>query len=144
MGLFFWSMTNCRIAVQATVYLRVSTLDQTTANQERELRPISERICCNIVKVYRDHGVSGTKGRGCGTPMPVVRSPSWFFPALACIVECRQAIGALTLLSKSAVSERGVLSAVRRAVELRFAAKPKIRFARIAGRPPAGLRAKVY
>jgi len=26
-------MTNCRIAVQATVYRRVSTLDQTTANQ---------------------------------------------------------------------------------------------------------------
>jgi DNA invertase Pin-like site-specific DNA recombinase len=45
------------------IYLRVSTLDQTTANQERELREVAARMGCNIVKVYRDHGVSGAKGR---------------------------------------------------------------------------------
>ena len=48
---------------QAAVYLRVSTLDQTTANQERELREVAARMGCNIVKVYKDHGVSGAKGR---------------------------------------------------------------------------------
>jgi DNA invertase Pin-like site-specific DNA recombinase len=48
---------------KAAVYLRVSTLDQTTANQERELREVAGRMGCNIVKVYKDHGVSGAKGR---------------------------------------------------------------------------------
>jgi DNA invertase Pin-like site-specific DNA recombinase len=48
---------------QAALYLRVSTLDQTTANQERELREVAARIGCSIVKVYKDHGVSGAKGR---------------------------------------------------------------------------------
>src|ERR1700726_2087064 len=47
----------------AAVYLRVSTLDQTTANQERELREVASRIGCEIVKVYKDHGISGAKGR---------------------------------------------------------------------------------
>jgi DNA invertase Pin-like site-specific DNA recombinase len=42
---------------------RVSTLDQTTANQERELREIAGRMGCEITKVYKDHGVSGAKGR---------------------------------------------------------------------------------
>jgi DNA invertase Pin-like site-specific DNA recombinase len=45
------------------LYLRVSTQDQTTANQERELREIAGRMGCEIVKVYRDHGISGAKGR---------------------------------------------------------------------------------
>ena len=48
---------------RAVLYLRVSTLDQTTANQERELREIADRMGCEIVKVYRDHGISGTRGR---------------------------------------------------------------------------------
>jgi DNA invertase Pin-like site-specific DNA recombinase len=48
---------------RAALYLRVSTLDQTTANQERELREVASRMRCDIVKVYRDHGVSGAKGR---------------------------------------------------------------------------------
>ena len=48
---------------RAAVYLRVSTLDQTTANQERELRHIAGRSGLEIVKVYKDHGVSGAKGR---------------------------------------------------------------------------------
>jgi DNA invertase Pin-like site-specific DNA recombinase len=48
---------------QAALYLRVSTLDQTTANQERELREVAARMGCEIIKVYRDHGVSGAKGR---------------------------------------------------------------------------------
>jgi DNA invertase Pin-like site-specific DNA recombinase len=48
---------------RAAFYLRVSTVDQTTANQERELRLIAERMGCDVVKVYKDHGLSGAKGR---------------------------------------------------------------------------------
>jgi DNA invertase Pin-like site-specific DNA recombinase len=48
---------------RAALYLRVSTLDQTTANQERELREVANRMGCDIVQVYRDHGISGAKGR---------------------------------------------------------------------------------
>jgi len=48
---------------RAVLYLRVSTVEQTTANQERELREVASRIGCEIVKVYKDHGVSGAKGR---------------------------------------------------------------------------------
>jgi DNA invertase Pin-like site-specific DNA recombinase len=48
---------------RAVLYLRVSTIDQTTANQERELRQIAGRMGCEIVKVYKDHGISGAKGR---------------------------------------------------------------------------------
>ena len=48
---------------RAVLYLRVSTLDQTTANQERELREVASRIGCEITKIYKDHGISGAKGR---------------------------------------------------------------------------------
>ena len=48
---------------RAVLYLRVSTIDQTTANQERELRAVAERMGWEIAKVYKDHGISGAKGR---------------------------------------------------------------------------------
>jgi len=48
---------------RAGIYLRVSTLDQTTANQERELREVAARMGCEVVRVYRDHGVSGARRR---------------------------------------------------------------------------------
>jgi DNA invertase Pin-like site-specific DNA recombinase len=48
---------------RAVLYLRVSTTDQTTANQERELREVAERAGWQIVEVYKDHGISGAKGR---------------------------------------------------------------------------------
>ena len=48
---------------RAVLYLRVSTLDQTTANQERELRDVAERAGWQVTKVYKDHGISGAKGR---------------------------------------------------------------------------------
>jgi DNA invertase Pin-like site-specific DNA recombinase len=47
---------------RAVFYLRVSTMDQTT-DQERELREIATRMGCEVVKVYKDHGISGAKGR---------------------------------------------------------------------------------
>jgi DNA invertase Pin-like site-specific DNA recombinase len=48
---------------RAALYLRVSTLDQRTSNQELELRAVAERMGCEIVHVYKDHGISGAKGR---------------------------------------------------------------------------------
>jgi DNA invertase Pin-like site-specific DNA recombinase len=48
---------------RAAVYLRVSTIDQTVANQEQALREAAERSSLEIVKIYRDHGISGAKGR---------------------------------------------------------------------------------
>jgi DNA invertase Pin-like site-specific DNA recombinase len=48
---------------RAVLYLRVSTVDQTTANQERELREVASRVGCEIVRVYKDHGISGAKSR---------------------------------------------------------------------------------
>src|SRR5262249_8891290 len=48
---------------RAVLYLRVSTQDQTTANQERELQAVAERAGWQIVKLYKDHGISGAKGR---------------------------------------------------------------------------------
>jgi len=49
--------------MRAALYLRVSTLDQTTDNQERELRSVAERLGHEIVEIYADNGISGAKGR---------------------------------------------------------------------------------
>jgi len=48
---------------RAALYLRVSTQDQTTANQERELIEVAKRMGLEITKTYKDHGISGAKGR---------------------------------------------------------------------------------
>lgn len=48
---------------RAALYLRVSTDEQTTDNQERELRQTAERAGWEITHVYRDEGISGSKGR---------------------------------------------------------------------------------
>jgi DNA invertase Pin-like site-specific DNA recombinase len=45
------------------IYLRVSTSDQTTRNQRRELKEVAERNGWNIVKFFEDAGISGAKGR---------------------------------------------------------------------------------
>jgi DNA invertase Pin-like site-specific DNA recombinase len=49
--------------VRAAIYCRVSTPDQVTENQERELRAVAARMGHDVVEVYRDHGVSGARGR---------------------------------------------------------------------------------
>jgi DNA invertase Pin-like site-specific DNA recombinase len=49
--------------MRAALYLRVSTADQTTENQERELRDAANRLGHSVVEVYRDFGISGGKGR---------------------------------------------------------------------------------
>src|SRR3989338_1716145 len=50
-------MTNEKVAI----YLRVSTSDQTTLNQEIELKEYCERNNYEIYKIYKDEGVSGSK-----------------------------------------------------------------------------------
>ena len=44
-------------------YLRVSTGDQTTANQRRELEAVAAKAGWNVVAVFEDAGISGSKGR---------------------------------------------------------------------------------
>lgn len=47
--------------MRAAVYVRVSTKDQTTLNQEILLKEYCERNDIEIYKFYRDEGVSGSK-----------------------------------------------------------------------------------
>jgi len=49
--------------MRVAIYLRVSTNEQTTENQRRELVERAERSGWDIVKVYEDQGISGAKGR---------------------------------------------------------------------------------
>src|ERR1700720_1365938 len=45
------------------LYLRVSTAEQTVENQRRELEAVAERHGWNVVAIFTDAGISGTKGR---------------------------------------------------------------------------------
>src|SRR5271169_758148 len=45
------------------LYLRVSTTEQTVENQQRELEAVVARHGWNVVSVFTDAGISGTKGR---------------------------------------------------------------------------------
>ena len=47
--------------MKAALYLRVSTLDQTTLNQEIELKEYCERNKLEIFKIYKEEGISGSK-----------------------------------------------------------------------------------
>ncbi|MEY9281671.1 recombinase family protein [Bradyrhizobium yuanmingense] len=48
---------------RVAIYLRVSTAEQTTENQRRELMAVAERSGWQVVHVFEDAGVSGSKGR---------------------------------------------------------------------------------
>ena len=48
---------------RAAIYLRVSTKEQTTENQRRELEVVAGRAGWEVVQVFEDAGVSGAKGR---------------------------------------------------------------------------------
>jgi DNA invertase Pin-like site-specific DNA recombinase len=48
---------------RAALYLRVSTVDQNCDNQLRELEEVARRVGHEVIKVYKDHGISGAKGR---------------------------------------------------------------------------------
>lgn len=50
-------------ALKVAIYARVSTDDQTTDNQLRELRAWAERAGHEVVAEYVDNGISGAKGR---------------------------------------------------------------------------------
>ena len=52
-----------RKSIRAAIYARVSTDEQTTDNQLRELRAVAKRFGWKVVAEYTDNGVSGTKGR---------------------------------------------------------------------------------
>jgi len=47
--------------MKAGLYLRVSTLDQTTLNQELELKKYCERESLEVYSIYKDEGISGSK-----------------------------------------------------------------------------------
>lgn len=47
--------------MKVAIYLRVSTIEQTTLNQEIELKSYCERNNYDIYKIYKDEGVSGIK-----------------------------------------------------------------------------------
>ena len=48
---------------RAAIYVRVSTDKQTVENQIGELRRIAERRGWEVVDIYNDAGISGSKGR---------------------------------------------------------------------------------
>jgi DNA invertase Pin-like site-specific DNA recombinase len=47
---------------RVALYVRVSTSEQTTRNQRRELKAVAERHGWHVVKVFEDAGISGAKG----------------------------------------------------------------------------------
>lgn len=49
--------------MKVAIYARVSTNEQTTKNQTRELKAWAERAGHEVVAVYDDNGISGAKGR---------------------------------------------------------------------------------
>ncbi|PCI32357.1 MAG: resolvase [Alphaproteobacteria bacterium] len=48
---------------RVAIYLRVSTSEQTTENQQRDLQTIVNQQGWDLVQTFEDHGVSGAKGR---------------------------------------------------------------------------------
>jgi DNA invertase Pin-like site-specific DNA recombinase len=48
---------------RVAIYLRVSTAEQTTTNQRRELHAVAERHGWSVMQVFEDAGISGAKGR---------------------------------------------------------------------------------
>lgn len=54
---------NAKKIKRVALYCRVSTDGQTTKNQERELQAVAERHGWSVVAVFKDQGISGTKGK---------------------------------------------------------------------------------
>lgn len=48
---------------RVALYIRVSTAEQNTRNQRRELQAVAKRHGWQVVQVYEDAGISGAKGR---------------------------------------------------------------------------------
>lgn len=49
------------VRIKVAIYVRVSTKEQTTLNQELELKSYCEKEKWEIYQMYKDEGVSGTK-----------------------------------------------------------------------------------
>jgi DNA invertase Pin-like site-specific DNA recombinase len=49
--------------MRVAIYLRVSTSEQTTENQRRELLAVAARHEWQVVEIFEDAGISGAKGR---------------------------------------------------------------------------------
>lgn len=56
-------MAMAKTGKRVALYARVSTDQQTTENQLRELRQVAERHNWTIVREFVDRGISGSKGR---------------------------------------------------------------------------------
>jgi DNA invertase Pin-like site-specific DNA recombinase len=56
-------MQGKRVSKRVAIYLRVSTTEQTTTNQRRELHAVAKRHGWFVVQVFEDAGISGAKGR---------------------------------------------------------------------------------
>jgi len=54
---------NAKRNKRVALYVRVSTDHQSVRNQEIELQAVAERHGWTVVAIYRDQGISGTKGR---------------------------------------------------------------------------------
>src|SRR3979490_1251543 len=52
-----------RTPKRVAVYLRVSTSEQSTQNQRRELEAVAARHGWDVVATFEDAGISGAKGR---------------------------------------------------------------------------------
>lgn len=50
-------------AKRVALYIRVSTSEQTTRNQRRELKAVADRHGWEVVATFEDEGISGAKGR---------------------------------------------------------------------------------
>lgn len=48
---------------RVALYVRVSTSEQNTRNQRRELKAVAERHGWDVVEIFEDEGISGAKGR---------------------------------------------------------------------------------
>jgi DNA invertase Pin-like site-specific DNA recombinase len=48
---------------RVAIYVRVSTAEQNTRNQRRELKVVAERHGWEVIAIYEDPGISGAKGR---------------------------------------------------------------------------------
>ena len=48
--------------MRVAIYLRVSTTDQTTDNQRRELEAVASRHSWSVVRVFEDSGHLGRQG----------------------------------------------------------------------------------
>jgi DNA invertase Pin-like site-specific DNA recombinase len=51
------------MAKRVAFYLRVSTGEQSTENQRRELEAVAHQRGWEVVAIYEDQGISGAKGR---------------------------------------------------------------------------------